>query len=132
MEMEVKHCDTCMHETLPSGIAPCCNCIAHDEWKPKGEFGPEMITPEDITSANQFSGTLAETARAMVKQITRLDYAIVGVRSKIGSIGIRLTDKDMSLDEIAFLVGQLNMLQCDLFELEREREAVEHVKDRDS
>lgn len=154
--MEEKHCDTCMHETLPSGIAPCSNCIAHDEWKPKGAApavgidpgAPEgdrtnvrrvwpldgrEIGPVDITSASQLKeGHLVETARAVVKQITRLDYAIAGVRSRIGSIGIRFTDKDLSRDEIGFMTGQLNALQVDLFELEEEREAMEHVKDRDS
>ena len=94
-----------------------------------GERGPEIIrpariTPEDITSANQFSGMLAETARAMMKQITRLDYAIEGVRAKIASIGLKFTDRDMSLDAIDLLVGQLNALQMDLFELEEEREAL--------
>ena len=145
--MEEKHCDTCMHETLPSGIAPCCNCIDYRRWEPKdgdmvtgidpgapegdmtnmridrGESGTEMITPEDITSASQLKdGPMVETARAVVKQITRLDYAIAGVRSKIGSIGIRLTDKDMSLDEIGVMTGQLNALNKDLYELEEERE----------
>ena len=63
-----------------------------------------------------------ETARAVMKQITRLDYAIAGVRTKISSIGIKFTDKNLSRDEIAFLVGQLNALQADLFEFEEERE----------
>ena len=161
--MEVRHCDTCMHETLPSGIAPCNSCTFQNEWKPKvaepavgidpgapegdqtnvrldwGESGPELIGPEDITSVDQLKdGHLVETARAAVKQITRLDYAIAGVRSKIASIGIRFTDKTLNRDELALLVGQLNALQADLFELEEERERklrgtvdVE-VKDRDS
>ena len=99
-----------------------------------GENGPEMIGPRvDIKTENLLKdGHMVETARAVVKQITRLDYAIAGVRSKIGSIGIRFTDKDLSRDEIAFLVGQLNALQCDLFELEEEREAAEHVKNPDA
>lgn len=63
-----------------------------------------------------------ETARAVVKQITRLDYAIAGVRSKIASIGIRFTDKDLSRDEIGVMTGQLNALNKDLYELEEERE----------
>lgn len=104
-----------------------------------GESGPELIGPEDITSVDQLKdGHLVETARAAVKQITRLDYAIAGVRSKIASIGIKFTDKDLSRDEIGFLIAQLNALQADLFELEEERERklrgtvdVE-VKDRDS
>jgi len=88
-----------------------------------GESGPELIGPQDITSVDQLKdGPLVETARAVMKQITRLDYAIEGVRSKIGSIGIKFTDKNLSRDEIAFLVGQLNALRVDLFELEEERE----------
>lgn len=80
---------------------------------------------EDITSESQFKdGYLVETARAMVKQITRLDYAIAGVRSEIASIGIRFTDKDLSRAEIGFMTGQLNALQVDLFELEEERESM--------
>ena len=104
-----------------------------------GESGPELIGPEDITSVDQLKdGHLVETARAAVKQITRLDYAIAGVRSKMSSIGIKLTDKDMSRDEIGFMIGQLNALQADLFELEEEREkklrgaADVEFKDRDS
>lgn len=151
MEEKEKTCATCKHATLPSGIEPCCHCVDYTKWEPKGsapeapvvgidpgapegdktnvrldwgERGPERITPEDITSASQFSGHLVETARAMMKQITRLDYAIEGVRSKISSIGIKFTDKNLSRDEIAFLVGQLNALQADLFELEEEREAM--------
>lgn len=90
-----------------------------------GERGPELIGPEDITSVEQLEdGHLVETARAAVKQITRLDYAIEGVRSKISSIGIKFTDKTLSRDELALLVCQLNALQADLFELEEEREAV--------
>lgn len=92
-----------------------------------GESGREIIGPKvDITTEDQLKdGPLVETARAVVKQITRLDYAIAGVRSKIASIGIKFTDKDLSRDEIGFLVGQLNALQCDLFELEKERESAE-------
>lgn len=104
-----------------------------------GESGPEMIGPKDITSVDQLKdGHLVETARAVVKQITRLDYAIAGVRSKMSSIGIKLTDKDLSRDEIDFMIGQLNALQADLFELEEEREkklrgaADVEFKDRDS
>lgn len=166
MEENKSGCAACKHETLPSGCEPCCYCIDYKRWEPEdyaktgfdpgapegdktnvrldgGERGPEIfrqarITPEDITSANQFSGTLVETARAVMKQITRLDYAIAGVRTKIGSIGLKFTDKDLSRDEIAFLVGQLNALQADLFELEEEREkklrgtADVEFKDRDS
>lgn len=88
-----------------------------------GERGPELIGPQDITSESQLKdGDLVETARAAVKQITRLDYAIAGVRAKMSSIGIKLTDKDLSRDEIGFMVGQLNALRVDLFELEEERE----------
>lgn len=99
-----------------------------------GESGPEII---NIMREKQLKdGPLVETARAVMKQITRLDYAIAGVRSKIGSIGLKFTDKDLSRDEIGFLIGQLNALQEDLFELEEEREALrkagEHVKDRDA
>lgn len=85
-----------------------------------GERGPEII---NIMSEKQLKdGPLVETARAVMKQITRLDYAIAGVRSKISSIGIKFTDKDLNRDEIAFMVGQLNALQVDLFDLEEERE----------
>ena len=158
--MEVRRCDTCMHETLPSSIAPCNSCTFQNEWKPKvaepavgidpgapegdrtnvrldwGESGTELIRTEDITSADQLKdGNLVETAQAAVKQITRLDYAIAGVRSKMSSIGIKLTDKDLSRDEIGFMIGQLNALQADLFELEEEREAlrkaVEHGNGND-
>lgn len=101
-----------------------------------GESGPEII---NIMSEKQLKdGPLVETARAVMKQITRLDYAIAGVRTKISSIGLKFTDKDLSRDEIAFLVGQLNALQADLFELEEEREkklrgtADVEFKDRDS
>jgi hypothetical protein len=88
-----------------------------------GESGPELIGTEDITSVDQLKdGHLVETARAAVKQITRLDYAIEGVRSKISSICLKFTDRDMSLDKINLLGGQLNALQADLFELEEERE----------
>ena len=104
-----------------------------------GESGPELIVPEDITSVDQLKdGHLVETARAVVKQITRLDYAVAGVRSKIASIGIRFTDKGLSRDEIDFLVGKLNALRVDLFELEEERErklrgaADVEIKDRDA
>ena len=160
---EEKSCLTCIHENLPQGIDPCNKCIGHNEWTPKdgtpvvgfdpgapegdktnvrldwGERGPEMIRPQDITSVDQLKdGPLVETARAYMKQLTRLDYAIEGVRSKISSIGIKFTDKDLSRDEIDFLVGQLNALHCDLFELEEEREkklrgsADVEFKDRDS
>ena len=104
-----------------------------------GESGPELIGQENVTSVDQLKdGHLVETARAAVKQITRLDYAIAGVRSKMSSIGIKLTDKDLSRDEIGFMIGQLNALQADLFELEEEREkklrgaADVEVKDCDS
>ena len=104
-----------------------------------GESGPELIGTEDITSVDQLKdGHLVETARDAVKQITRLDYAIAGVRSKMSSIGIKLTDKDLIRDEIGFMIGQLNALQADLFELEEEREkklrgaADVEIKDRDA
>ena len=166
MEENKSGCATCKHETLPSGIEPCCHCIDYKNWEPKGsapeapvvgfdpgapegdrtnvrldwgERGPELIGTEDITSVEQLKdGHLVETVRAVVKQITRLDYAIAGVRSKMSSIGIKLTDKDMSRDEIGFMIGQLNALQADLFELEEEREkklrgaADVEFKDRDS
>lgn len=152
MEEKEKICATCKHVTLPSGIEHCCHCIDKKNWEPKGsapeapvveidpgapegdrtnvrldwgESGPELIGPEDITSVDQLKdGHLGETARAVMKQITRLDYAIAGVRSKMSSIGIKLTDKDLSRDEIGFMIGQLNALQADLFELEEEREAL--------
>lgn len=88
-----------------------------------GLAGRELIGPQDITSVDQLKdGHLVETVRDVVKQITRLDYAIAGVRSKISSIGLKFTDKDLSRDEIGFMIGQLNALQSDLFELEEERE----------
>lgn len=111
------NCGSCKHSDIPSGSEPCCSCIAQSKWE------AARRAPEDITSENQLKdGPLVETARAVMKQITRLDYAIAGVRSKISSIGLKFTDKDLSRDEIAFLVGQLNALQVDLFELEEERE----------
>ena len=154
MEENKSGCATCKHETLPSGIEPCCHCIDYKNWEPRGsaqeapavgidpgapegdktnvrrpwpldgrEIGPELIGTEDITSVDQLKdGHLVETARAAVKQITRLDYAIAGDRSKLSSIGIKLTDKDLTRDEIGFMIGQLNALQADLFELEEERE----------
>ena len=150
MEENKSGCATCKHETLPSGIEPCCHCIDYKNWEPKGsapevpavgidpgapegdrtnvrldwgESGPELIGPQDITSVDQLKdGHLVETARAAVKQITRLDYAIEGVRSKMSSIGLKFTDKTLNRDELALLVGQLNALQADLFELEEERE----------
>lgn len=125
MNTKITTCAACKYEMLPSGCKPCCYCIGNSEWEQRDETGQERIKPEalDITSTNQLKdGHLVETARAVVKQITRLDYAIEGVRSKIASIGIRLTDKDMTRDEIGFLAGQLNALQVDLFELEEERE----------
>ena len=166
MEENKSGCATCKHETLPSGIEPCYHCIDYKNWQPKGsapetpavgidpgapegdktnvrldwgESGPEMIGPKDITSVDQLKdGHLVETARAVMKQITRLDYAIEGVRSKISSIGLKFTDKTLNRDELALLVGQLNALQADLFELEEEREkklrgaADVEIKDRDS
>lgn len=166
MEENKSGCATCKHATLPSGIEPCCHCIDYKNWEPRGsapeapvvgidpgapegektnvrldwgESGPELIVPEDITSVDQLKdGHLVETARAVVKQITRLDYAITGVRSKMSSIGIKLTDKDLSRDEIGFMIGQLNALQADLFELEEDRERKQRgaadveIKDRDS
>ena len=162
MEEKKKTCISCKHEMLPSGCEPCCYCIDYKRWEPEdyaktgfdpgspegdktnvrldwGERGPELIGPQDITNESQFKdGPLVEIARAVMKQITRLDYAIAGVRSKIASIGIKFTDKDLSRDEIAFMVGQLNALQADLFELEEEREkklrgtADVEFKDRDS
>ena len=149
MEEKEKCCLTCMHEALPQGIDPCSKCLCHDEWKPKdaepavgidpgapegdktnvrldwGERGPELIGPVDITSVDKLKdGSLLETARAVVKQITRLDYAIEGVRSKMSSIGLKFTDKALSRDELSLLVYQINELQADLFELEEEREAL--------
>ena len=121
--MEVRHCDTCMHETLPSGIAPCNSCTFQNEWKPKVAEPAVGIDPG-----------APEGDRTNV----RLDYAIAGVRSKMSSIGIKLTDKDLSRDEIGFMIGQLNALQADLFELEEDRErklrgaADVEIKDRDS
>lgn len=88
-----------------------------------GESGPELIGTEDITSVDQLKdGYLVETARAVMKQITRLDYAIEGVRSKMSSIGLKFTDKTLNRDALLNFVGQLNALQADLFELEEERE----------
>ena len=104
MNTKKTSCAACKYEMLPSGCKPCCYCIDNSEWEQRDETGQERIKPEPFT------------------QITRLDYAIEGVRSKIASIGIRLTDKDMTRDEIGFLAGQLNALQVDLFELEEERE----------
>lgn len=149
VEEKEKCCLTCMHEALPQGIDPCSKCLCHDEWKPKdaepmvgidpgapegdktnvrfdrGERGPELIGPVDITSVDQLKdGPLLETARAIVKRIERLDYAIEGVRSKMSSISLKFTDKALSRDELSLLVGQLNALQADLFELEEEREAL--------
>ena len=168
MNTKKSSCAACKHEMLPSGIEPCCSCIDYRRWEPKdsemvtafdpgapegdqtnvrldwGERGPEIIGesgPEIINIMREKQlkdGPLVETARAVMKQITRLDYAIAGVRTKIGSIGLKFTDKDLSRDEIAFLVGQLNALQADLFELEEEREkklrgtADVEFKDRDS
>lgn len=166
MEEKEKTCATCRHETLPSGIEPCCHCVDYKNWEPKdgapeapvvgidpgapagdktnvrldwGESGPELIGPKDITDEKQLKdGHLVEAAKALAKQITRLDYAIAGVRSKISSLGIKLTDKDLIRDEIYFTVGQLNALRVDLFELEDERErklrgaADVEIKDRHS
>lgn len=160
MEEKEKCCLTCMHAALPQRIDPCNKCIGHDEWKPKDAVDGDTVfrgidpgAPEgDKTNVrrpwpldgreineNLFKdGPLVETARAYMKQLTRLDYAIEGVRSKISSIGLKFTDKNLSRDEIDLLVGQLNALQLDLFELEEERErklrgaADVEIKDRDS
>ena len=165
--MEEKTCGNCKHRDLSPYEKPCHDCKEPElkGWEPApppgivyrgldmgapegdktnvrldwGERGPELIGPKDITSVDQLKdGHLVETARAAVKQITRLDYAIAGVRSKMSSIGIKLTDKDLRRDEIDFMIGKLNALQADLFELEEERErklrgaADVEIKDRDS
>jgi len=165
--MEEKTCGNCKHRDLSPYEKPCHDCKEPElkGWEPPpppgivyrgldigapegdktnvrldwGESGTELIRTEDITSADQLKdGNLVETAQAAVKQITRLDYAIAGVRSKMSSIGIKLTDKDLSRDEIGFMIGQLNALQADLFELEEDRErklrgaADVEIKDRDS
>lgn len=152
-----KICSNCKHTMEHYNEEPCIGCNSFQHWEPKegdpgapegdqtnvrldwGESGTELIRTEDITSADQLKdGNLVETAQAAVKQITRLDYAIAGVRSKMSSIGIKLTDKDLSRDEIGFMIGQLNALQADLFELEEDRErklrgaADVEIKDRDS
>jgi len=98
------------------------NC---DDCKPPERKGWEPAPPPDITSADQLKdGPLMEATRAYIKRITRLDYAIAGVWSQISSNGIKLTDKALSRDGLALLVGQLNALQADLFELEEERKAM--------
>lgn len=124
---ETKDCWSCKHSICKHTDEPCRSCDGFTHWE-----------PNDITRVNQLKdGHLVEMARAAVKRITRIDYAIVGVRSKMSSIGIKLTDKDLSRDEIGFMVAQLNALQVDLFELEEERErklrgaADVEVEDRD-
>ena len=126
--MEERDCFGCKHSICKHTDEPCRSCDGFTHWE-----------PNDITRVNQLKdGHLVETARAAVKQITRLDYAIAGVRSKISSIGLKFTDKTLNRDELALLVGQLNALQADLFELEEDRKrklrgaADVEIKDRDS
>ena len=152
MDMEGKTCGNCKHCHEPI-MSNCSDCETPElkGWEPAGpqdfvyrgldmgapegdktnvrldwgERGPELIVPEGITSVDKLKdGPLLETARDVVKKITRLDYAIEGVRSKMSSIGIKLTDKTLSRDELTLLVCQLNELQLDLYELEDEREAL--------
>lgn len=117
--MEEKTCDNCRHRALSPYEKPCYDCTVPElkSWEPE--------PPPDITSVDQLKdGPLLEKARAMAKRIERLDYAIAGVWSQIATDGIKLTDKTLSRDGLALLVGQLNALQADLFELEEEREAL--------
>lgn len=113
--MEGKHCDTCMHETLPSGIAPCCNCIAHDEWKPKGEIdlgGP--ITGIDIGMPDGTKIPVGIDPGAPEGDMTnmRLDWGEIGSEM----IGPKVCIDDTESGPVLAAI----------------REAVEHVKNPDA
>ena len=155
--MEEKHCDTCMHASLPSGIEPCCNCTCHNEWKPKvvepavgidpgapvsdttnvridwGESGAEMIGPKVGIDDDERGPVLAVTRMPLEMVIA---YAIEGVKDRASKIGLKLTDKTMSEHDLDNAIGELRCLHNAWFDLEVERaeiqKAVEHVNDRDA
>ena len=141
--MEERHCYTCMHGT--NDMAHCRNCIALDEWKPKGEIdlgGP--ITGIDIgmPDGTKIPVKIDDTESGPVLAVTRMPlktvigYAIDGIRGRASHLGLLLTDKTISVDALANTILELQSLYRDWETLEDSlaaiRKAAEHVKDRDA
>ena len=130
MDTRKSGCATCKHETLPSGIEPCCHCIDYNKWEDRqlayaigidpgapvgermnarldwGESGPELIGPPVMTEAK------------------KIGYAIDGIRDHAASLGLLLTDKTLSPDALANTILALQELSRDWDSLEEEREAL--------
>jgi hypothetical protein len=134
-----------MHETLPSGIAPCCNCVAYDEWKPKGEIdlgGPVTGIDIGMPDGTKIPVKIDDDERKPVVKSTGIHmgvvigYAIDGIRGRASHLGLLLTDKTISVDALANTILELQSLCRDWETLEDSlaaiREEAEHVKDRDA
>lgn len=158
--MEERHCDTCKHETLPSGIEPCCHCIDYKNWEPKGSapeapaVGIDPGAPEGDTTNTQRVWPLDgreifipkvwidDTESGPVLAVTRMrletviGYAIDGIKEHASKIGLLLTDTTLGEHELFDLTHDLANLHERWVQLETElaaiREAAEHVKDRDA
>ena len=160
MERRKINCGSCKHETLPSGIEPCCNCVAGSEWEAApaagfvwppvvgfdpgaptgdttntrldwGETGREIIGPKVGIDDDERGPVLAVTRMPLE---TVISYAIDGIKDHASKIGLLLTDKTLGEHELFDLIHELANLHERWVTLETERaeiqKAVEHVKDR--
>ena len=160
MERRKTNCGSCKHETLPSGIEPCCNCVAGSEWEAKptapdatvagfdpgapagdmtntrldwGETGREIIGPRVGIDDDERGPVLAVTHMPLE---TVIGYAIDGIKDHASKIGLKLTDKTLGEHELFELIHDLANLHERWVTLETERaeiqKAVEHVKNPDA
>ena len=103
MEEKKKTCVTCKHETLPSGIEPCCSCVFKSKWEPKDgdmvtEFDPGA--PEVKSMETKVIGTLSE------EQKEALTTACYDFAMRV------LTGKETTPQETATLPEVLNFLRA--------------------
>lgn len=148
MERRKMNCGSCKHETLPSGIEPCCNCVAGSEWEaapaagmvwppvagfdpgaPEGDMtnvkrawpldGKETFSPKVWIDDTESGPVLAVTRMPLE---TVIGYAIDGIKDHASKIGLLLTDKTLGEHDLFDLIHDLANLHERWVTLETERE----------
>lgn len=142
MEEKEKTCATCKHETLQSGIEPCCSCVAKSKWEPKfipdespfpkvSAFTGKPAAPAvgiDLGAPEGSLGVTAiirETVDAVDENWKLNKYAVAGIRAELAALGLRLTDKDMPRGEYWRCMDRLYSLARDLSVYEEKLEKIE-------
>lgn len=153
MKRRKMNCVNCKHARLPSGIEPCCNCVAGSEWEAAEAPAAGMVWPPvagfdpgapegDKTntrldwgeSGREIIGPkvgIDDDERGPVLAVTRMPletvigYAIDGIKDHASKIGLLLTDKTLGEHELFDLIHDLANLHERWVTLETERAEIQ-------